>query len=77
MGNERLHKRVMFGEPERGEGYLGGQEQGGMGCLKRYLSLFHLPIEDEQWTLAAKKSGKWFRRVDEGADQYIHEALVR
>ena len=27
MGNERLPKRVMFGELEGGKGYVGGQEQ--------------------------------------------------
>ena len=31
------------------------------------LSLFNLPTETKQWMLAAKNSGKWFRRVEEAA----------
>ena len=71
MGNERLHKGVMVGELEGGKGYVGGQEQDWMGCLERDLSLFNLPTETKQWMLAAKNSGKWFRRVEEAAEQYI------
>ena len=33
--------------------------------------MFDLPIERKQWTLAGKKSGKWFRHVDEAAEQYM------
>ena len=47
-----------------------------MGSLERDLSLLNLPIEQKQWTLAAKKSGKRFRRVKEAAEQYA-KALVR
>ena len=39
MNNERLPKRVMFGEVDRGKGYSGWQEQGWTGCLERDLSL--------------------------------------
>ena len=42
-----------------------------MGCLERDLSLFILTIEEKQWTLAAKESGKWFRRVEEADEQYV------
>ena len=45
MGNERLPKRVMFGELEGGKGYVGGQEQDWIGCLEHDLSLFNLPTE--------------------------------
>ena len=58
MGNERLPKRVMFGEQEGGKGYVGGQEQDWMSCLEHDLSLFNLPTETKQWMLAAKNSGK-------------------
>ena len=71
MGNVTLSKRVTFGELEGGKGYVGGQEQDWMGCLERDLSLFNLPTETKQWMLAAKNSGKWFRRVEEAAEQYI------
>ena len=71
MGNVTLSKRVTFGELEGGKGYVGGQEQDWMGCLERDLSLFNLPTETKQWMLAAKNSGKWFRRVEESAEQYM------
>ena len=71
MGNERLLKRVMLGELEGGKGYLGGQEQDWMCCLEHDLSLLNLPIEEKQWTLAAKESGKWFRHVEEATEQYM------
>ena len=71
MRDERPPKRVMFGELEGGKGYLEGQEQDWMGCLERDPSLFHLPTEEKQRTLAAKKSGKWFRRFKEAAEQYM------
>ena len=52
-----------------GEGLLEGQEQDWMGCLERSLSVFKLPSEQKQWALAAKRSGKWFRRVEEAVEQ--------
>ena len=70
MDNERLPKRVMFGEVDGGKGYSGGQEQDWMGCLERDLPLFNLPTEAKHWTLAAKP-GEWFRRVEEAAEQYM------
>ena len=71
MDNERLPKRVMFGEVDGGKGYSGGQEQDWMACLQHDLSLFNLPTEAKHWTLAAKKPGEWFRPVEDAADQYM------
>ena len=48
-----------------------------MGCPERDLSLFNLPIKEKQWTLAAKKSGKWFIRVEEAAEQYMERWFVK
>ena len=62
---------MVFGREEGGKGYSRGQEQDWMGCLEHDLSLFHLPTEAEDWTLAAKKPGsKCFTRVEEAAEQY-------
>ena len=62
----------MLGEQlDGGKGYLGGQEQDWMGCLEHDLPLIDLPIEQKQWTLAAQKSGKRFRRVEEAAEQHM------
>ena len=48
-----------------------------MGCLEHDLSLFNLPTEAKYWTLAAKKPGEWFRRVDEGAEQCMKRWFVK
>ena len=48
-----------------------------MGCLQLDLSLFNFPTEAKQWTLAANKSGEWFRRVEEAAEQYMKPWFVR
>ena len=58
------------------KGSLGGQEQDSISCLERDISSFNLSVEEKQWTLAAKRSGMWFRCVEEAAEQYMHEALV-
>ena len=76
MDNERLLRRVMFGQVEGGKVHSGGQEQDWMGCLERDLSLFNLPTEAKHWTLAAKKPGEWFRRVEEAAEQYMKRWFV-
>ena len=76
MDNERLPKRVMFGEVDGGKGFSGGQEQDCMGCLEHDLSLFNLPTGTNHWTLAVKKPGEWFRRVEEAAEHYMKRWFV-
>ena len=76
MDNERLPKRVMFGEVDRGKGYSGGKEQDWMGCFERDLSLFNLPTDVKHRTLAAKKPSEWFRRVEEAAQRYMKRWFV-
>ena len=39
MGEERLPKRVMFGELASGKGYIGGQDKE-YGCLQNFLQEF-------------------------------------
>ena len=56
---------------------MGRLEQDWMSCLERDQSLFNLPIEEKQCTLAAKKSGKWFRRVEEAAEQYMRHWFAK
>ena len=67
----------MFGELEGGTGYLGGPEQDWVGYLERGLSLACLFAAMKQWTLAAKESGMWFRRVEEAAEQYMKRWFVK
>ena len=76
MANERLPKRVMFGDVEGGKAFSGGQEQDWMGCVEHDPWLFNLPTEPEHWTLTAKKPGKWFRHVEDAAEQYMQRWYV-
>ena len=64
MGEERLPQRVMFGELVGGKGYSGGKEW--MDNLKENMSVFEMKFEG--YRKAALKTGRWFRRVDEGAE---------
>ena len=71
LGSESLPKRVMFGEVGGGKGCLRRQEQDWKDCLEHDIRLFNMLTEANQWALAAKKSGKRFRRVEEAAEQYM------
>ena len=51
-----------------------------MGCLERDLSLHRCiacPPKRNKWTLAAKKSGEWFRRVEEAAELCMKRWFVK
>ena len=70
MGEERLPQRVMFGEFVGGKGYSGGQEKDWMDHLKEdNMSVFGMKFEG--WRKAAQKAGRWFRRVEEGAELFM------
>ena len=74
-GEERLPQRVMFGELVGGKGYSGGQEKDWLVNLKKDMSVFGMKFEG--WRKAAQKAGRWFRRVEEGAELFMrkwHEA---
>ena len=66
MGEERLPQRVMFGELVGGKGYSGGQEKNWLAHLKEDVSFFDMKFEG--WRKAAQKVGRWFQRVEEGAE---------
>ena len=68
-GEERLPQRVMFGELVGGKGYSGGQEKDGMAYLEEDMSVFGMNFEG--WRMAAQKAGRWFRRVQEGAELFM------
>ena len=57
MGEERLPRRVMFGEILGGKGYSGGQEWDWMNDLE---DLKTFVIKFEGWREAAQKVGRWF-----------------
>ena len=71
MGEERLPKRAMFGEMVGGKGYSGGQEWDWMRYLEEDLKEFGIKLEG--WREAAQKAGRWFRRVEEGAEAFMRK----
>ena len=73
MGEERLPQRVMFGELVGGKGYSGEQEKDMMAHLKVDMSVFGMKIK--VWRKAAQKAGRWFRRVEEGAELFMRNWL--
>ena len=71
MGEERLPKRVMFGEMVGGKGYTGGQEWDRMRYLEEDLEEFGIKLES--WREVAQETGRWFRRVEEGAEVFMRK----
>ena len=71
MGEERLPHRVVFGELVGGKGYSRGQEKDWLVHLKEDMSVFG--TEFEGWRKAAQKAGRWFRRVEEGAELFMRK----
>ena len=69
MGEERLPQRVMYEELVGGKRYLGGQEKHWMAHLREDTSIFGTKFEE--WRKASQKAGRWFRRVDEGAELFM------
>ena len=59
----------MFEEFVGGKGYSGGQENDWMAHLKEGMSVFGMKFEG--WRKAAQKAGRWFRRVEEGAELFM------
>ena len=66
LWEERLPQRVRVGEVVEGEGYSGAQEKDGMDHLKENISVFGVKFEG--WRKAAQRAGRWFRRVEDGAE---------
>ena len=75
MGEERLPQRVMFEELAGCKGYSGGHEKDWMAHLKEGMSVFGTKFEG--WRKAAQKAGRWFRRVEEGAELFMRNWLTR
>ena len=69
IGEKRLPQRVMCGELVRGKGYSGGQEKDWLAHLKEDMSVFGMKFE--WWRKVAQKAGRWFRRVEEGAELFM------
>ena len=68
MWEEHLPQRVIVGELVGGNGYSEGQEKDWMVHLKEDMSTLEIKFEGRG--KAAKKAGRWFRRVEEGAESF-------
>ena len=69
MGEERVPQRVAFRELVWGKGYSEGQEKDLMAHLKVDMSVFGMKFD--LWRKAAQRAGRWFRRVEEGAELFM------
>jgi hypothetical protein len=80
----RLPRRVMLGKLTGGEGRRpGGQPKSWHRCLHDDLKAFEsnkgstehsklvFGVRAEEWTIAAKKAGKWYRGVLEAAERFM------
>ena len=61
----------MLGELVGGKGYSGGQEKDWLVHLKEDMSVFGVKFEG--WRKAAQKAGRWFRRVEKGAESFMRK----
>ena len=71
IGEERLPQTVMLGELVGGEGYSGRKEKDWLAHLKEDMSVFGMKFEG--WGKVAQKAGRWFRRVEEGAELFMRK----
>ena len=71
MEEEHLPQGVMFGKLVGGRGYSGGPKKDWMVHLKKDMSAFGMKFEG--WSKSALKPGRWFRRVEEGAELFMRK----
>ncbi|CAN0468872.1 unnamed protein product [Laminaria digitata] len=71
MGEERLPRRVVFGEMLGGKGYSEGQEWNRLRDLEEDLKEFD--IKSEGWREPVQIVGRWFQRVEEGAEVFMRK----
>ena len=77
MGNERLSKRVMFGEVEGGKGYSSREGEYRTNELPRKRSIVvQRAPKAKHWTLVAKNPGKAVKKCQVSGRE-VHEALAR
>ena len=65
MSNERLTKKVFYGELQEGKRPQGGQKKRYKDTLKASLKLFDIPIES--WEQTAQERSKWRGLINKGA----------
>ena len=68
MPDERLPKKVLYGELQEGKRSQGGQKKRYKDTLKASLMDFNIPIES--WEQAAQDRTKWRCLINKGASQF-------
>ena len=68
MPDERLPKKVLYGEPQEGKRSQGGQKKRYKDTLKASLKDFNIPTES--WEQAAQDRTKWRCLIKKGASQF-------
>ena len=73
MGEELLPQRMVFWELVGGKGYSGGQEKDGLAHLEEDKSVFGMNSKGGERLLRTEKAGRWFRRVEKGAELFMRK----
>ena len=75
MGEERLPKRLLYGELQEGKRSVGGQRKRYKDTLKVALNNFQ--INPDTWEDAAANRSEWLSCIAEGATGYEEDGLTR
>ena len=75
MPDERLPKKVLYGELQEGKRSQGGQKKRYKDALKASLKDFNIPIES--WEQAAQDRTKWRCLINKGASQFEKRESVK
>ena len=73
MHDERLPKKVLYGELQEGKRSQGGQKKRYKDTLKASLKDFNIPIES--WEQAAQDQTKWRCLISKGASQFKEKRI--
>ena len=75
MPDERLPKKVLYGELQEGKRSQGGQKKRYKDTLKASLKDFNIPIDS--WEQAAQDRTKWRCLINKGASQFEKRESVK
>ena len=73
MPDERLPKKVLYGELQEGKRSQGGQKKRYKDTLKASLKDFNIPIES--WELVAQDRTKWRCLINKGTSQFEEKRI--
>ena len=73
MPDERLPKKVLYGELQEGKRSQGGQKKRYKDTLKASLKDFNIPIES--WEQAAQDRTKWRCLINKGASKFEEKRI--